>query len=128
MQTALRSLIMTAAPSVGVVTWGLRPQASALPAVVLRIISEARGRTYAGPDTLITNRVQVDAIAPTNEEAAAVAKAIVAGLDGYKGAVADTEFLGIFAQDRSDDGEEGAAGAALLHRASQDFMVTYKEA
>jgi hypothetical protein len=56
--------------------WGVRPQGSALPALVMRQVSSVPEETLAGEDPdLWTTRIQLEAMARSHAEAWALAKA-----------------------------------------------------
>lgn len=75
------------------VYWAYRPQASALPAVVLHSINEPLVQHMEGPIATQGNYVQADCIAKTKLEAWALREAVTAALisDGTHGS---TEFQG----------------------------------
>lgn len=56
----------------GRITWGSRPQAAALPAVVLTKVAPGRGWTHDGPDPLVNPWLQVDFWGKTQAEVAAL--------------------------------------------------------
>lgn len=121
-----RALVLAANTGAATVAWGARPQASALPAILLTVASEVTDYTYGGGVALVTTRVQADIYAATYPAALAVDRILAPALSGYAGTVGDTEFAGIFLESRFDAAEE-AAGGVLLHRVSRDLMVKHKE-
>ena len=123
MQEDLRALIRTGFD--GVVAWGRRPQGSALPAIVLTIVSEVTDYTYAGATALKTTRVQADIYAASYAAALAVDAALVSAASGFRGVVGATEFTGIFLESRFDEAVE--ADSEPLSRISRDLMVKHKE-
>lgn len=112
---------------VAVVAWSIRPQSSAIPAIVLTVISEPIRYAYSGPDSLTQTRVQADIYASDALSALAVNDALVASVSGYAGTVGATKFEGIFLVSRFDELAEQTVGAPL-HRISRDLMVNHKEA
>lgn len=125
MQDDLRTLLISLAS--GRVGWNERPQASALPAVVLQVASETTPYTYAGAVDLVTSRVQADIYAESYEAALAVDAALVGIVSGYRGTVGATVFSGIFLESRFDGVDDAGSGAEKLHRISRDLMVHHKE-
>lgn len=125
MQADLRTLLMNA--GLPRVVWNERPQGSALPAVVLTIVAEATPYVYDGPVPLISTRVQADIYAGLPADALATDRALVAAVNGYRGMVGETEFLGIFLESRFDGPEQTVSGA-VVHRISRDLMVKHKPA
>ena len=132
MQADLRSLLLADAGLSALVgsrvTWTMRPQATALPAVVLTIISEVRPYTYAGEVALYETRVQADTYAASAYVARDVDRALAETVSGFKGDVGGTVFDGIFIVSRFDAIEEPGAGSAPVHRISRDLMIHHKPA
>jgi hypothetical protein len=64
------------------VSWRLRKQGSALPAVVLDTVSEERTQHLDGFDTMRTARVQAACLATTYGASRALAEAVIADLVG----------------------------------------------
>lgn len=124
----MQEALLTLLASLPRVTWGQRPQASALPAVVLTVVGESPAYTYASGVRLRSTRVQADIYAGTYAEAVEIDRQLVPRVDGYRGAVGDTTFAGIFLESRFDAVETPAAGATPIHRISRDLMVKHKEA
>lgn len=111
------------------ITWAVRPQGSALPALVLTRIDSLPDYTMAGPSGLVSSRIQVDSwavIYAAAKEAARAAEAVLSGVDAD---VSDgnspatiTRLRGGFKQGERDDFEKSAGGAEL-YRVSQDFII-----
>lgn len=81
METALRARVMAAVPAVGTrVYWGIRPQNSALPAIVLTTVSDNRSQHFKGFDDYQAKRVQVDCYATTYDQAATLREAVIEGV------------------------------------------------
>lgn len=106
------------------ITWATRPQAHALPAIVLHKIDGAPVYSDEGESGLFSARVQIDAWASTYAAARGVARQVMAVLSGYGPAdpVTGIEFQGVFAEDESDSFEE-ATGGVRLYRVRGDFIV-----
>lgn len=84
MQGALRARLLAAAPVTALVStrvyWVTRPQTSALPAIVLQTMGDARPQHMKGFDDLRPARVQVETWALSYAAARAVKEAAVAAL------------------------------------------------
>lgn len=111
------------------ITWATRPQASALPAVVLSKVDGIPDYTMAGPSGLVAARIQVDSWGTTYAEARGVGRQVEARLSGLDVSIGDgnspevlTHLSGGFMQGDRDDFELGAGGADL-HRVSQDYII-----
>jgi hypothetical protein len=122
----LRALILAANTGAATVAWGARPQGSALPAILLTVVSETTSYTYAGAVDLLSTRVQADIYAASFSAAVAVDRVLAPAMNGFAGEQGDTEFAGIFLESRFDTAEEPESGG-LLHRISRDLMVKHKE-
>lgn len=105
----------------GRVTWGLHPQGTDSPAIVLHEISAVPQYTMAGQDGLVPVRVQVDCRGLTLASALAVARAVRTLLSGYRGTKGATVFSGVF-QSGGRSGSEDT-GPELFHTVSTDFEV-----
>lgn len=128
MEADLRTLLLAdtgvAGASGGRVTWGERPQGSALPALVLHIIGSVPGYTLEGDGHQRESRVQADCYAPTFLDARTLATAVSGCLSGYSGIVGTTRFQGIF-QDSEQDLSEDAAAGGRVFRMSLDFIIRH---
>lgn len=67
------------------IEWGARAQGATSPYVVLYRIGGERGQHLQGPDGLVSSRVQVDCWGVRYGAAKAVARQVVAALNGYRG-------------------------------------------
>lgn len=133
MEEAFRALLLAHAPLMALVTadrvvFGDAPQGRTYPLVVMMTVSGAEGHTMKGPDGLFEGRVQVDCLAVSMSEAKRLSRAVVAGLDGYRGAVAGGRFLGIFHDSTRDGREGGTNDADRPFRTSLDFFVHWRNA
>lgn len=117
METALRARlkddVAVAALVANRIDWGVRPQGSPLPAIVLTIVADNRRQHMAGFDTFRSTRVQVDCYAATKAEAVQLREAV---LDAIVPAAVHSgvEFLRAFLNTVLDRGEQTAAG--FIHR------------
>ena len=103
------------------VTWGTRPQDSAVPAAVLTVISDPRPRLQNGMPNLRVTRVQVDCWADTSTAAHELAEAVI-------GAVNDRfTQSGVRFQPGEHEGPrdlgELVSGSVYLHRAVIDLIL-----
>lgn len=82
MPAALRTRLLAYAPLAQLVgsrvTWMIRPQETALPAVVLQTITDERPQHYKGFQALRSTRVRADTWATTYGAARAVSEALIA--------------------------------------------------
>ena len=101
--------------------WGLAPEGTDLPRIVLTVVSENRDLVEAGPETLVRFRVQSDIWAETKLAAVTVARAVRAAIDGHVGGAFRLIRLET-ARDASD-----TASPAPIHGVSQDWIIYYQE-
>jgi hypothetical protein len=84
MDFALRARLIAASPVRALVaqrvTWVQRPQASALPAITLQLVTDDRTQSFAGFDGLQPGYVQIDAWALSYVAAKALKEVIIATL------------------------------------------------
>lgn len=126
MEEELRALLL-ADPALAArcgqrISWVSREQGSALPALVLLLVSGAEGMTQDGPDDLGQYRVQVDAYAASYSEAKVCARLVVARLNGFGGGMMDfIEHLS-----SRDLPEPGTDAGQMLFRVSQDFLINHR--
>ena len=121
METDLRIRIMAAAPEVGTrVYWGIRPQGSALPAIVLTTVSDERTQHMKGFNTYQAKRVQVDCYATTYAQATDLREAVIAGIvpAAEQGV---TRFLRGFVNNSMSRGEDTTNG--YVHRQMIDLTI-----
>ncbi|WP_075216081.1 DUF3168 domain-containing protein [Mongoliimonas terrestris] len=109
------------------VQWVLRPQASALPAIVLHRIDGDRDYTMGGPSGLVASRVQVDCWGETFLAAKQAARAVLARMQSVRGINGDIAFQAAFAE--SERGEYTALVDAgeRLYRVSTDYIIWHSE-
>jgi hypothetical protein len=126
MQGALRSRITGAATTAGTrVYWVDRPQAAALPAVTLQIVSDPRPQHLKGFNPLRRTLVQIDCWASSYGAGAALKDAVLAAV------VPEATGNGIRFDraivESSDDGGE-KAGEVFVHRQRIDLAVWWATA
>jgi hypothetical protein len=109
------------------INWLKRPQAAALPAIVLQNISAMRGYTLAGADGLTGYLVQIDAWASSFTSLKAVERALKALLSGAH----DGQISAVFIENQRETVEPAdgptAGGATDLYRTSLDCRVWFSE-
>lgn len=121
MEAALRTRVMGAVTVAGSrVYWTLRPQNSALPAIVLSVVSDVRTQNMDGFDGYQSKRVQIDCYATTYAEAASMREAVIAGVVPADDA-GGVNFLRSFVNNTMSRGEDTAAG--FVHRQMIDLTV-----
>jgi hypothetical protein len=121
MEKALRARIMAAAPAAGTrVYWGIRPQGSALPAIVLTTVSDNRSQHMKGFDTYQAKRVQIDCYAGTYEQAVDLREAVISGVvpEAEQGV---TRFLRSFVNNTMSRGEDTTNG--FVYRQMLDLTI-----
>lgn len=106
------------------VVWGVRPQGTALPAVVLLNASPGRGYTFKSAGGLSGSLIQFDVWALKFSEAIAVFRALLVEMETPV-TVGDTEF-GMSFLERQSNGSEDVPGVGTIHRISADFTVWHK--
>lgn len=108
------------------INWSRRPQAEALPAIVLHRIDGGRDYHLTGPSGIIESRVQVDCWAASYGSAKAVARAVETTLSGARFIQGAIRFNTIHVVDERDStfDESGTA----LFRTSLDLMVHHSAA
>jgi Protein of unknown function (DUF3168) len=84
-QIALRSRLLAAGPLIALVgkriDWKLRPQGSALPAIVLTLVSDPRPRMMKGPIDYRSSRVWIDCVADTRAKCTQMSDAVLAVIE-----------------------------------------------
>ena len=121
MEADLRTRVMAAVPAVGTrVYWGIRPQNSALPAIVLTTVSDQRSQHMKGFDAFQAKRVQVDCYATTYAQATDLREAVIAGVvpAATQGV---TRFLRGFVNNSMSRGEDTTNG--YVHRQMIDLTI-----
>jgi hypothetical protein len=127
MEEALRARLLATAGVTALVgqrvTWKIRARGSALPAIVLHLISVREDTTHDGLSGLSESRVQVDCIADTHFAALAVRRAVKAAMGGYRG----PDFQAVFVAAQRDDVDTGDVNNPVF-RTSLDLMVWHAAA
>lgn len=127
MQEDLRTLLLASSGVTDLVgsrvTWGVRPQGSALPAVTMFMVSNVPIYTLNSDSEHRDSRVQIDSIADDYLEALTVSRAVAAALSGYSGTSGATIFQGIFQESANDLSESDAATGQRVFRVSADYTA-----
>lgn len=128
LEQAITARLLGAAPVTAIagarVYWDERPQASALPALVLQVISDPRPQHLQGFNSLRATRVQVDALAATRASARALIEAAIAAL------VPEAIVGGITFNRGQVDGGGGRPGPGetqLVRRIIADLIIWWSE-
>lgn len=108
------------------IAWARRAQGSALPAIVLHVISRTPQYTMDGEANAKPQRIQVDCWGGSYGSAKAVARQATAALSGVLATVGAVAFLGGFKEGERDSFEQGD-GADGLYRVSMDFIIWTRE-
>lgn len=128
MEEDLRTRILGGSGVPSRVHWLVRPQGSAIPAVVLTMVSRTPSYTMDGADGLQFSRVQVDVFASTYSEAKTAARAVETRVSGYSGTTGSTEFQLIQIDGERDIFEAGANDADTFARVSLDLLIHHRSA
>lgn len=104
---------------------GSRPQASALPAVVMTVISKTPSYSDDGEDGIAEARVQLDCWGATYSSAKTLARAVTAALSAFGGTASGVVFHYIALDLEHDIQEPGSGAQSYPFRTSLDFLVTY---
>jgi len=125
MQTVLANFLLGYVPLKSLIGnlahWDEVSQGSALPAVVMYVVSGVTDYTMAGASGYVATRVQFDCRGKTAAEARAVANALAVRLSGYRGVFEGVEFQGCFEQ--SQRTSSGKDGPAKWFTDSRDYMI-----
>jgi len=105
------------------VTWGLRQQGSALPAVVLMRVDGAPVYCDDGETGLFSGRLQVDCWGATYASAKTLARAVKALLSGARFTQGGVEFQAVWIELEQDLYEQGTGSEPDLYRTSIDFGI-----
>lgn len=128
MEIALRALLASSAAIASLIpdlnrqiTWGILPQGTPLPAIVLNVISGQDDSIHQqGTGGLWRFRVQIDCYGDTYLPAVTLANAVTDTLHGYSAA----DFRLILLDNRRDHHETGAADRP--YRIGLDFIINYR--
>lgn len=102
--------------------WGVAPQGSEMPRLVLTIISGADTPHLSGTDGLWRYRVQIDCYGKDRPMARALSRDVMALLNGYA-AAGETGIRGCFIDGSREDFEEAAGRPS---RISHDFNIFWR--
>lgn len=102
------------------IDWTVRPQGSALPAVVLQIIADGRPQHMQGFQRFRETRVQIDCFATTRAAASALSAAVIAAITPAA-EVSGTAFRRAFIDTVRDLGANTDTG--FVHRDSIDALI-----
>lgn len=123
-ETALRTRLKDNAPVAALVgtriDWTVRPQKTALPALVLTLISDNRAQHMGGFNGFRETRVQVDCYAGTAKLACELRDAVIAAI-APAATVSTTEFLRSFINNVIDRSENSDTG--FVHRQLVDVNI-----
>jgi Protein of unknown function (DUF3168) len=106
------------------------PQGQRLPSIVYSRVSGMGDHHMQGASGLSSPRFQIDAWAPTIDEAANLADLVQERIDGYRGPMPNTgspaddvEVQGVFLDNERDDYQSDID----MNRVSRDYIVWYEE-
>lgn len=102
------------------VDWGVRPQGTTAPCIVLTTVSDTRSQHMAGFDGYRTTRVQLDCYALKKADAVALREAVIAALIG-EAVQSGVTFLRAFVNTVVDRGEHTETG--FIHREQIDLNL-----
>lgn len=108
--------------------WGVRPQGSSLPAIVLQRISGNFDYEFSGPSGLIESRIQIDTYAESYSSAQTAARAVIAAISGLRTTQGTIKFNGCFINSQSDTFERSNDGASKYHRVIVDLTIWHSSA
>lgn len=106
------------------VSWVQRPQGSALPAIVLTLVSARRTYAMGGQSGLAESRVQVDCYGDKYGSTKLLGRAVADLLSGARTTIGDTIIEGAFLDGERDLYED----ESKVFRNSQDFIIWHKQA
>lgn len=101
------------------VDWSRRPQAGALPSIILHQISAPRTYTMTGRDALMGQLVQIDCWGVSFKSAKDTARAVAAVLETPP----PPEIRAFFIENERTDLDPGESGSIDLYRTSLDVRV-----
>ena len=105
------------------VHWNERPQAKALPDILLRLVNNAPDYHSTGPSGLEDALIQVDCYGETYSSAKLTSRAIKSLLSGAQFTEGNIVFDGIFIEGETDTFEALPSGAEKYHRVRLDIRV-----
>lgn len=128
MEEQLRAILLASSPVAAIVgariNWGAHPQGTALPALVLNVISDEDGLTLKCRDGLFVGRVQVDCYAVAYGGAKLLSRSVRDTLQAYRGGG-----FRLIAHEATRDSREGGSNEAERpFRVSLDFNTNWRSA
>lgn len=128
MEKTLRKRLVDAGVAGGKVYWVQRPQGSALPALVLQIISEPRPQHLKGFEDMTESRVQFAALATDYEVAKGILEAAIeAAVEPATVTMGDiTVDYWRAGLDGMRNSSEEVSGIGLVHRPLADLFIRYR--
>lgn len=136
-QRAVANFVITDSAVTALVTQRIYPQRlpqnPEYPALVFRRVSGPQVHNLAGAAGRAVPRVQIDCYAETYTQMEALADAVKARLDGFRGTMttADSPALSFVVDtcklENSLDFDESDVPNKTLHRRAQDYMVNHRE-
>ena len=93
------------------------------PSLVFNRISGQGDHHMQGPSGLTRPRFQIDAYAPSHDDAAELADLVKLALDGYSGLMGSVNVQGVFFETEREDYQSDVG----LHRVSRDYLIWYEE-
>ncbi len=104
------------------------PSSQALPAIVVRRVSEANEHHLLAASGLAHTRVQISSYALRPQPLDEVSEAVRGEMDGFTGAMSTAIVRGCIKENELDDYEETEVGSdAGLYRNVQDYLITNTE-
>jgi hypothetical protein len=130
MEEALRAYLLAQSGVSSLITdrayWSMRPQAGALPALVLAVVSPAPSYAMDGYSGLTQTRVQIDCFGVTYAQAKGLARTVRNLLNGKRFTQSSIRFEA-FRNGERDLSEAGTTEGARVHRISLDFQIWHQE-
>lgn len=122
METALRARLLANAGVSALagtrVDWGVRPQGSTAPCIVLTVVADNRSQHMAGFDGYRATRVQIDCYALKKAQSVTLREAVIAAVIG-EATQSGVTFLRAFINSVLDRGEQTDTG--FIHREMIDL-------
>jgi hypothetical protein len=124
METALRARLLADAGVSALagtrIDWGVRPQGTNAPCIVLTVVADNRSQHMAGFDGYRSTRVQIDCYALKKSQSVALREAVITALIG-EATQSGVTFLRAFLNTVLDRGEQTETG--FIHRELIDLNL-----